>query len=309
MTTAVGEDAEETHPLAISAVVATVLTWGFGPIFVRLIDAPGLTAGAYRLGIGSIVMAVICVVFRRVPSPADLKRSLPAGALFAVNVVFFFEAVRQTSIADATLISSMTPVVILFVAGPLFGEMIRRSDVVWTLVAIVGVVIVVFASSGTPVWSLRGDLLAFGALVTWTAYFLTTKSARAHQGTIEYQLGVMVGGSIVLAPAVLLVGDGPTGLEASGWLYLVLMVLLPGVIGHGLLGWAHRYVRVSVSSVIVLATPVAAIVIAAVLLDEPFGPGHAVGGLVVIVGVAAVALGHNRTAEEVLVGDAPALEH
>ena len=50
----------------------------------------------------------------------------------------------------------------------------------WGAVAVAGTAIVVLGGDGGGANSLRGDLLAVGALVAWTAYFVCTKSARQH---------------------------------------------------------------------------------------------------------------------------------
>ena len=94
-----------------------------------------------------------------------------------------------------------------------------RVDVLLTLVVIAGVALVVLGSSGRPEWSLFGDLLAVGALVTWTAYFVASKHARATLGALEYQAGVTLGAALVITPVALLVGPVPSHVETtgSGW--------------------------------------------------------------------------------------------
>ena len=54
--------------------------------------------------------------------------------------------------------------------------------------SVAGVVVFVLASSGTPAWSLRGDLLAVASLLVWTAYFLVSKRVRQRVGTVEQEL-------------------------------------------------------------------------------------------------------------------------
>ena len=73
------------------------------------------------------------------------------------------------------LVGALQPALMLLVAGPMFGEPVTASIIGWSLAAIAGVVIVVSGSSGAPVWSVTGDLLAVGALVAWTIYFIASK--------------------------------------------------------------------------------------------------------------------------------------
>ena len=53
----------------------------------------------------------------------------------------------------------------------MFGEHVHGNELAWIGVSLVGVVVFVVGSSGTPAWSLRGDLLAVASLLVWTAYF------------------------------------------------------------------------------------------------------------------------------------------
>ena len=47
---------------------------------------------------------------------------------------------------------------------------VTGHEMAWTAVSLGGVVLVILGSSGTPVWSWRGDLLAVGLAITWAAY-------------------------------------------------------------------------------------------------------------------------------------------
>ncbi len=255
---------QETRAEGIAGVVAAVAAWGFGPVLVKLIELPGLTLALYRLWLGfAVMLAVVALTGRRLRW-TDLRTAGSAGLLFGVNVAFFFTALKHTSVADASLITALAPVLILVVAGPWFGERVRPRDIGLTAVTIGGVVLVVLGSSGSPEWSLFGDLLAVGALVTWAAYFVASKRARVRLGTLEFQAGVMLGAGGIATPVVLLSGSDLVLPRGDDWIWLLLFVIVPGALGHSLMSWAHRYVDVSVSSLIVVAQPVVSTLAAAV---------------------------------------------
>src|SRR5439155_13286012 len=73
------------------------------------------------------------------------------------------------------------------------------SDVGWTVVALVGVVVVVFGSATTPSWSLLGDVLAVLCLFAWTAYFVFGKKAREHLDAVEFVTAMSVVAFAVIA--------------------------------------------------------------------------------------------------------------
>src|SRR5439155_6270237 len=86
----------------------------------------------------------------------------------------------------------------------------------------------------------------------------------------------------------LLSGQRLGHLETRDVLLLAGFVLLPGAAGHLLLSWSHPYVDVSVSSIIVVAAPVLSSLAAVFVLDEPLGALQILGGVVVLVAIAAV---------------------
>jgi drug/metabolite transporter (DMT)-like permease len=200
--------------------VAAVVCWGFGPILVRLADLPGLALSLYRLWLGFALMVPVWAATRRPPALWALRAAAPAGVLFGANLMLFVGAVRLTSVASATLIQVLQPALVLLVAGRWFGERVGAREVLWTAVSIGGVTPVVLGSAGTPAWNPLGGLLAVGALLTWTGYFLAARRARQRLATIELTAYVMLIAALVATPVALVSGQdlhprvGPAG---SGW--------------------------------------------------------------------------------------------
>jgi drug/metabolite transporter (DMT)-like permease len=276
-----------TSRLGAAAVFAAILGWSINNTLVKLADIPSLAFGFYRLWAGALAMFVVLAVLGRRLTWRQAKASAPGGALLGMEVMLFFTALKLTSVADVVVIGALQPGLTLLVAGPLFGERITRYEAGWTAVSVVGVMLVTIGSSGTPVWSLGGDLLAVGALMAWTVYFLVSKHVRAEVPALEYMTGVTVVAAAVVTPMALASGQVARGIEPADAAWLVLFVLL-GQSGHLLLAWAHGQVDVSVSSLLMLAQPIASSVAAWIILGEPFTALGVVGGLVVVASVAAI---------------------
>jgi drug/metabolite transporter (DMT)-like permease len=234
-------------------------------------------------------LVLLSVLDRRV-SLQVLRKALPGGAFFAVNMVLFVVSIRMTSVANATIIGALQPAIVLLVAGRWFGERVGTREVVWTLVAIAGVALVVLGSTTAPSWSPLGDLLAVGAVLTFTGYFLVSKRLRTDDiGTIEYLTAVQLIAAIVVTPFAV-IPDGvevPTG---SDWAWLAVLIFVTGMGGQIVVTWAHRYVDVSLSSLMLLGVPVVAAPSAWAILGESLGPLQVVGGVVTLAGIAAVLL-------------------
>lgn len=281
------------------AVVAAVVAWGAGNVLVKLVSFDGVVLSLYRLWIGFFIMAALMRLAGRPVTMRAVRESLPGGLLFGVNVAMFFSALKLTSVANATLISALQPALVFTVAGPWFGERVGPRELLWTGVALAGVVLVVLASAGTPEWSPLGDTLAVGAVVTFTGYFLVSKRLRSTLGAVEYVAAMQLSAAVVVTPIALIASGGRPGAgHPLDWLWLMLIVCVSGIGGHLLVNWAHRYVDVSVSSLMMLGVPVVGAVAAWLVLGESLGPLQVAGGLIALAALAAVVGGHARTPEE-----------
>jgi drug/metabolite transporter (DMT)-like permease len=271
------------------AAAAAVMSWGLGGVLVKLMSISGVSLAFYRLWFGFLVMLAVVAVARRPLTLDVMRRSAPAGLLFGINVVFFFSAVRLTTVANANLIGALQPAIVLLVAGPLFGERAGARAVIWTAVSMAGVAIVIVGGAGSPAWNPAGDALAACALLTFTGYFLISKHVRASVGTLEYMVGVQFFAALVVTPIALLAPGRVEALERLDWLYLAIIVFGTGVGAHILVNWAHRYVDVSVSSLLMLLVPVVAGIAAWAILDESLtalqiaGSALTLGAILVIV--------------------------
>lgn len=272
-----------------AAFVLAVVVWGFGPIFIKKIDAAGLVLAFWRLWSGFLVMAAALALSGRRLRWSSVRRSAMGGAFFGLNVALFVSAVHRTSVAEVTLVSSLQPVLVLLLAGPLFGERPGRREVLLVIGSLVGVAIFEAGATQAPVWSLSGDLLAVAALVTFTGYYLASKQARVHLDAVEYMAGALLVASLVITPIAVVARADLGEITGGRWVWLGLFVLLPGALGHWLVNWAHRYVDVTISSVIVVGLPVVASVLAFFILGETLGPLEIIGGLVVVACIAAIA--------------------
>lgn len=288
----------------LSAVVAVVL-WGIGPLFVKATDLAGLTVALYRLLLGGLLMTALLYLRGGRLHGDAFRASAAGGVAFGVNILFFFSAVKLTSIADATIISALQPAILLVLVGPLFGERVRAATVGWTVAAIGGVGLVVYGSSaGTR--TLLGDLLAVGALLTWAWYFVASKQARARIGALEYQASLLIVSTVVVVPVVVLTGNQLLLREPQHWGVVVAVSVVPGG-GHLLMNYAHGQVKLTVASLLTLATPVVATGGGAVLLGEGIGPLQVLGGAVVLISLAMVILRMAQTRVVALDDPAPDL--
>ncbi len=293
------EEHASSGPLIAASIAVTV--WGIGPLFVKAIGLSGVTVATYRLWFAIPVMLVILRITGGRLTFAIVKLAAPAGVLFAADIGLGFSSFQHTSIANATIIGALSPLLVLVVSGPMFGDRIRRIDALWFGLALAGTLLVVLSSAigkgAERGW--LGDGLAAMSLVTWTVYFVYIKKRRVGGvPAFAFMTAVIMCGAFALTPYSLFAADPVTALHGADWVWLFCLILGPGAMGHGLMTWATRYLNVNLTSLMTLAGPVVSTVGATIFFHQALSAGQIVGGLVVLISIALVLVGHRSSHRE-----------
>ncbi|MGI9605720.1 MAG: DMT family transporter [Acidimicrobiales bacterium] len=264
-----GEPLEhDTHLLGVAAAAVAVSAWGLSGVIAKDIDMGGVALGAYRFTMYGLIVGVFVTLRGKPITIRVMRESMWGGLALGADIAFFFSAIKVTTIANATVIGALQPVLIAIVAWRVFGERVERRDIALAAVALVGVSFVVFGASGSPAWSLDGDLLAVGALFSWSAYFIFARRAKSRISSNEYTIGAALWAgvsNIALAP---IFGQSLAWPSLESWIGLIVLAFGAGVLGHTLMNWSIQQIPLWVSSTFTLLIPVVSSSAAWIFLDE-----------------------------------------
>jgi drug/metabolite transporter (DMT)-like permease len=293
-------DASEPRPAAgLAAAGMAVTLWGTTSVLIKQVDGiTPLAVACYRVWLGAAMVTIVHLARGGGISLRLLRQCFLGGLAFAADLILFFYAVNHTSVANASVIGALQPVLVVLVSARLFGEHPVRSEILWGLVAIVGVVLVVMGGDGGRENGTAGNLLAVGALIAWTGYFVATKHARQGLTSLEYIVGMSLVAALLTLPLPLLVPGTLANTDASGWVIVLALTLLNGVIAHQLAIWAHGHISLLTMSLMTLAIPVGAAAAGAVFIDEPLTPVQLGGMAVVLASLALVTMASARRSPE-----------
>ena len=285
-------DAKDLSRGLIGAAIA-VCAWSTGTILAKYIDMGGLAIGFYRFAFFGLAM-IVWMQLRGTPFHLRVIRdSMWGGIALGADIALFFSAVKLTSIVNATIIGSMQPIVVGVIAARFFGERIRGRDALWSLVALGGAVLVVVASSGTDTNDVRGDLLALGAMLAWSAYFIFSKNSPKKMTPTEFTAGTSLWAMAICGPLGIAFGQDMTWPSLVNWGWLIAMALASGLIGHAMMNWSLVRIPLWVGSTFTLLIPVFSALLAWVVLDEAVSALQGLGMLVVIGALAIVVRGQS----------------
>ncbi len=297
MTVAEPHAAVVQRPMAgVLAATTGVVLWGcLVPLAKSAEDVNGIVLGFHRLWIGAVAVLLVFYITGGRLSRQTLRTAFWGGVLFGLDIIFFFSAIKLTTVANATIVGALQPALLLYVGARWFGEQVNTALIGLTVIAITGAGIVAIgsASGGSEDWSLVGDLCALAALASWTGYFIASKRARESLSSLEYLAAFLVIATLVVAP-VAVVAPGPFDPGAEGWVIVFIVAVLSGGVGHFLMNFAHPHIPLYLASLLTLAVPVMSTTVALLFLDEPLNGIQVLGMAVVLVAVGLVVLRTER---------------
>lgn len=281
-------EARDTSLGMLGAGVA-VCAWSAGTILAKGIEMGGLAIGAYRFWMFSALIIGFMFIRGTPFTWRTFKLSMWGGIALGTDIALFFSAVKETSIVNATIIGSLQPILVGAVAAKFFGETIRGRDALWSLVALGGVFVIITTSADDSVTSWRGDLLAVGALLSWSGYFIASKRSKNVMSSVEFTAGTSVWSGLICTPLGFLFGQDMSLPSAGNIGLLLVMIAVSGVVGHVLMNWSLVRIPLWIGSTFTLLIPVFSALLAWVFLDESvlliqgIAMAFVVGALAVIV--------------------------
>lgn len=284
-------------------VAAAGVLWGTGGLAVTVLherDGVGaMTVSAWRMGLAAVALAGFAVLTRRLPVVVATMRAHPVltvvtGCGTAAYQGLYFVSVLLVGVSVATVVSlGLAPVL---AAG---WEHVRgRSrpaarEVAVLAAALTGLVLItVTAGHGRAA---PGDapglglVLAVAAGATYAATTVLGHTLARRVDPVALTTGATTAGAVALAPFLGIAaarGEPVLGTGAGSLALLVHLGVATMALAYGLLYAGLRTTSGSAATVATLLEPVAAAVLAALLLGERLAWPALLGGVLVLVAVA-----------------------
>jgi drug/metabolite transporter (DMT)-like permease len=275
------------------AATAAATSWGFTGIFVGKSVTGPLLVTFYRLWLAAALTCGACLLRRRLPGWAVLRRAIWAGVFLSANLALYVYAFRLTDVATASVIGALQPALVLLLAGPLLGEAASWRDLGWIALATAGVVTVVLGSGKTGGNHLNGDVFATIGTLAFVGYWLSAKRARISVDAFEFTTAVWLVAAVAITPVTLAFGPPLDRVAASDWRWIALLTVVPGS-GHLLMIWAHRVVDAAVSAMIGSGNVIVAAAAAMIFLHQRLTVTEIAGGVVAVAAISVLAVRQAR---------------
>jgi drug/metabolite transporter (DMT)-like permease len=259
---------------------------------VALAEVPPLELSTIRFAIASVLLVAVALV-TRTPLPVRRWRPVTAAAafgFFGFNSLAFL-GLQLTPASDSALIVPTTIPVATALLATLIHEQLTSQKLLGFAVASVGAAIVIAGGQqmGAEISTTRllGDLLELGSAISWAACLTISAVVLRTESILGFVTMASLLGTAMLFPLGFLeqgYRDVPTWSNQT-WLAAGVLGVLSTFVAFLIFFWAVRRFGPSRGALISYVVPVAALVIAFVVLGERPFPLQLVGAVVILAGV------------------------
>jgi drug/metabolite transporter (DMT)-like permease len=217
-------------------------------------------------------------------SSANKKRIIFAGIFLGCHFACFFIGIRNTSIANATLLGCVAPIFTVIIS--IFQKKkINKMTYVGLIIAIVGGGIVQSGDISLNSANLFGNSIALLSALFLAITFVLAEEIRQETANVVYGRSLFFVASITVLLIAATAGDSILNFKAGDIPWFLFLGLVPSIFGHNLLNYAVKYITPTAVSSVPLGEPIIASIFALLLFGEAIPFGALLGGPVVLIGV------------------------
>ena len=286
-------------------LLGAAVLWGCNAPMIKDLQGLGVPAlvVADMRAVGAAVAFWVMSLFvgggERV-SVSMLGRLCVAGILCIVlNQVLFTVGVNYTSPIDATVISTMLPIVTMIFAAIILKESITGMNVVGIAVGAAGALTLVFGGGSSVGGGLVGDALCFTAQVSCALYMVIFSNTIHRYSVVTLMKWLFLFSAIIVTmvtwPSVVAVDYASLPLKA--WGEMLFIVFGGTFVSYIFFTGGQKLLRPTVVSMYNYVQPIVATVLSVAMGVGSFGVGKVISMAMVFAGVYIVTHAKNSTAK------------
>ncbi len=268
-------------------LIVGLLAISTSPVIAKLLPlVPAAVIAFWRMTSASVMLwGYSSIRPQESITPKNIRLVLAAGFLLAMHFIFWFGALKLTSIVNTTVLGIVAPAFTL-----LFERLWYRRKLSWItitalLIILVGGIIVQGNDLGYLQGSGLGNIMAILSAVFLGSVFLIGAKVRKTTPVITYTRTVYTVSAIVLLVSSLILDNLLLGYTKNDYFWLFMLGLIPTLIGHTAFSYSVKFVSPTVIAAFPLGEPIIASYLAWLLFAERV-PFYVVGGgLIIFIGL------------------------
>ncbi|MCE1156552.1 MAG: DMT family transporter [Bacteroidales bacterium] len=214
-----------------------------------------------------------------------VRIAIVCGVLFAFDIALWNTSIMLSKASISTLLANLAPVWVGL--GMLLFLRERPGKLFWpgTIVAMLGVALVIGIEELIRFEFSTGNTLAIAASIFYGAYLLTVRRGRNTLDTLSFTTISMIASTVVLGLIAAVTATPLWGFSTTTWWALVALGLVPQVVGWITINQALGHINPTVASVSLLSQTVFTAVFSVPVLGEMLTATELLGGVVILGGI------------------------
>lgn len=275
---------------AALAAMAGAALLGLSPIGVRLSELDPQATNLWRFLLALPILAVWAALSGRQARGRDLTWLLMAGLMFGLDLALWAAALDFTTVANATLLSNMTPIFAAAFGWLVFKERLGVSVYWGGAAALAGAVVLSIAraragAGPAPEQGLFGDALGFASAIGYAGYLLVVRSLATRVSTGAVMFWATGSAAIFALGASFVMGESIWPQTWQGWAVLLMLGIVVQAAAQGLIAYGVGRLPIVVSTILLWMQPLSAAVLSWIIFGEALGPLALAGAALILVGV------------------------
>ncbi len=268
-------------------IIAMIMFGSIGG-FVKRINLTSLEIAFIRALIGSVFLLVGGLVIKEKISWENIKPNIHllvlSGMAIGFNWIMLFQGYKYTTISNATLGYYFAPIFALVLTPVILKEKLTPFKLACIPIAIAGLFLVmnVNGDTGSVYQHTKGIAYALGGAGLYASVMLMNKLIKGLTG-FEITLIQLVVATLVLLPSILLQGGlNTSGMDVTGWAFIVILGIVHTGIGYLLYFTAVSELKGQSVAMLSYIDPISAIIISALVFGETMNIIQVLGGILIL---------------------------
>lgn len=278
-------------------VLIAMLLWGSLGVFVKNISLDSVEIAFFRGIIGSVFLGIVLLIRmqnnkkleennkledeNKKPGKKSIIILIISGMAIGFNWVFLFNSYNYITVANATIVYYLAPVIVIFVSPIFLKEKLTLKKVLAVICAMIGLVLIVrTGSSNGNVNLTQGIINAFAAACLYASVIILNKFIKNVDDYTKTFIQLFMA-SMVLLPWVIyrnnIIFDSPKS---------IILIAILGIahtgIAYCLYFSAMKELKAQSIAILGYLDPVSSVVFSIFLLKEPFFVYQLIGGVIIL---------------------------
>lgn len=264
----------QTNTHAIIGLFIGCLLFGLGSVIVAHLSVGSYALAFWRLVVSSVIFVVLSKIFGHA-FPTHKKSilfALLAGVALGIDLGLWHESVHAVGPGISTLLNSLQIFFLAFLGFVIFGQRQTKLQLVSLVLAVIGVAMIgspEFRQNAHALWGFVSGIVS-GLCLALSMIFIRQTHSYQSVPVMPLMALVGVGGAVALLPLMLVFDVGqilPASLSEVGWILVYGSVMQ--CVAFGLIAYCVPRLNLTLTGLILLSEPVAALVIDYFWLDKP----------------------------------------